>query len=138
MIALGIGACVGLLYMVLFIIIPKTMVYMAFVFAGLVLLTAGILMLVQPVKLLALSNSTWNIIIAIILIVLAILVVMFLFCQDRELELASIFLTHSNTFLKEKFVLFAYIPLFMLFSFGLFVLCVWQFVSFGSIGQPTW
>lgn len=52
--------------------------------------------------------------------------------------MASIFLTHSNNFLKDKPILFAYIPLFILFSFGLFVLCVWQFIAFGSIGDPTW
>jgi uncharacterized membrane protein HdeD (DUF308 family) len=84
-IALGIAACVGLLYMVAFIIIPKIMVYMAFVLSALALLTAGILMMVQPVKMLSLENSTWNIIIGIILIVVAILMAMFLFCQDREL-----------------------------------------------------
>ena len=35
-------------------------------------------------------------------------------------------------------MLFAFIPLFMLFSFGLFVLCVWQYIAFGSKGDPTW
>jgi hypothetical protein len=137
-IALIIGACVGLLYMVAFIVIPKIMTYLAFILSAIVLLTAGILLIVQPVKLLAFQGNTLNIILGIIFIILAILLALLLWIQDREIELASIFLVHSNTFLKDKYVLFAYIPLFMLFSFGLFVLCVWQYIAFGSVRDPNW
>ena len=138
LIALIIGTCAGLIYMIIFIIIPKVMTSVAFVLCSITLLIAGILLFVQPIKLLAFEGSVWNIIIGIVLIIIAILQLVFLCCQSKEIELASIFLFYSNTFLKEKCILFAYIPLFMLFSLGLVVLCVWQFIAFGSIGKPTW
>jgi hypothetical protein len=43
---------------------------------------------------------------------------------------------YSNVFLKENIIIFAYIPLFMVLSFGLVVLCIWQFIAFGSYEQP--
>jgi hypothetical protein len=138
LIGLAIGACVGLIYMIVFVLLPKITTYLAFVFCSLTLLAAGIVVIVQPIKLLAFSGNVWNIIIGIGLILLAICFMAFVFCQGREIELASIFLTYGNVFLKENFVLFAYILLFILFSFGLVVLCVWQFISFGSVNQPTW
>ena len=138
LIALGISACIGLLYMVIFIIIPKVMTYAAFVLAAIVLLVAGILLIVQPLKLLAFQGNSSNIIIGIILILVAIFLVVLLFCQQEEIELASIFLTYANMFLKENAFLFGYIPLFMVMSFGLFVLCAWQFIAFGSKNEPSW
>lgn len=138
LIALVIGACVGLLYMVIFIIIPKVMTSAVFVLSALTLLVAGILLIIQPLKLLAFDGNAWNIIIGVVLIILAIIQLVFLFCQSREIELASIFMFYANIFLKENWVLFLYIPLFMVCSFGLVVLCVWQFIAFGSIGEPTW
>lgn len=112
--------------------------YLAFILSAIALLTAGILLIVQPVKLLAFAGNGWNIAIGIVLIIFAICMVIFLFCLGREIELASIFLTYSNIFLKDKFILFAYVPLFMLFSFGLFVLCAWQYIAFGSMSTPSW
>ena len=35
-------------------------------------------------------------------------------------------------FLKQTPVVFAYIPLFLLFTAGLLVLIIWQYVAFGS------
>lgn len=68
--------------MVVFILIPKVMTYAAFVLAALVLLIAGILLIVQPMKLLAFQGNSMNIIIGVILILLAILFIIFLFCQQ--------------------------------------------------------
>lgn len=34
--------------------------------------------------------------------------------------------------------MFAYIPLFMVVSFGLVVLCAWQYIAIGSANTPTW
>lgn len=45
---------------------------------------------------------------------------------------------YSNIFLKENPLLFAYIPIFILLSFGLVVLCIWQFIAFGSYHKPEY
>jgi hypothetical protein len=138
LISLAISALVGLIYMIVFILLPRALTYAVFVLAGLTLLAAGILLIVQPVKLLAFSGNAWNIVLGILFILLAIVLVVFLFCQRQEIELGAIFLVYSNNFLKDKFVLFFYIPLFVVCSFALVVLCIWQFVAIGSANTPTW
>lgn len=47
-------------------------------------------------------------------------------------------MVYANTCLKETPAVYAYIPLFMIFNFGLFVLCVWQYVAFGTTKEPTY
>ncbi len=59
------------------------MTYLVFVLSAIVLLIAGILLIVQPLKFLAFNGSSWNIIIGIIMIIVALCLVIFLFCQDR-------------------------------------------------------
>ena len=73
-----------------------------------------------------------------VLILLGVALVVFLFCQKQEIEVGSIFLQYANNFLKDKPVLFALIPVFMLCSFGLVVLCAWQYIAIGSANAPTW
>ena len=138
LIGLIISACVGLVYMIVFIIIPAKLTYAVFILSALTLLTAGILLIVQPLKLLAFHGNVWNIIIGVVLILLGVALVVFLFCQKQEIEVGSIFLQYANNFLKDKPVLFALIPVFMLCSFGLVVLCAWQYIAIGSANAPTW
>lgn len=45
-------------------------------------------------------------------------------------------MNYANIFLKESFGVFGFIPLFLIFSFGLVVLCVWQYVAFGTTNTP--
>ena len=95
-------------------------------------------MLVQPIKLLSPDNNTWSILLGIAFIILAIIFITFLMCHRTEIELASIFLSYANEFLKQNWILFFYVPLSCLFSLGLIVLVVWQYISFSSINKPTW
>ena len=39
-------------------------------------------------------------------------------------------------FLKENPLIFLYIPLYIVLSFGLVVVCIWQYISFGTISEP--
>jgi len=45
-------------------------------------------------------------------------------------------LQNANQILKERFLNFFYIPVFLVLSFGLVVLCVWQYIAFGTINSP--
>ena len=45
---------------------------------------------------------------------------------------------YANNFLKDNVILFLYIPLFIVISFGLVVLCAWQYIAIGSANTPTW
>lgn len=45
------------------------------------------------------------------------------------------FLKNANVFLKADPLVFAYIPLFLVLTFGLIVLTVWQYVAFGTAGE---
>lgn len=114
------------------------MTYAAFILSAIVLLTAGILMIVQPIKLLSFQATAWPIIIGVVLILVAIALVIFLFCYKQEIELGAIFLSEANQFLKDRPILFVYIPIFIILSFGLVVLCVWQFIAIGSANTPHW
>jgi len=49
--------------------------------------------------------------------------------------LAGIFLDNSNLFLKSDPLVFAYIPLFIILTFGLIVLIVWQYIAFGTANE---
>jgi len=44
---------------------------------------------------------------------------------------------YSNVFLKENALVFLYVPVLLLLSFGLVVLCIWQYVAFGTNSKPT-
>lgn len=110
--------------------------YLAFIMAFACLLAAAIILIVQPIKLLAHDSNTVNILLGILFIVVAVVILIFFFCYQQEIELASIILNYANVFLKENIVIFAYIPLFAVMSFGLVVLCVWQFIAFGSYWDP--
>ena len=83
LISLAVNACVGLIYMILFIIFPKPLTYAAFILSSIAILTAGILLIVQPLHLLAFNGNIWNIIIGVGLILVAFALVAFLFCQRQ-------------------------------------------------------
>lgn len=82
LISLAIAVCVGLIYLILFLIIPQTTTYLVFAFCSITLVAAGIVLLVQPIKLLAFDNNSWNILLGIIFIILGIIFVLFLFCHQ--------------------------------------------------------
>lgn len=134
--ALSIGACIGLIYLIVVVFLPRVITYFAFILAFASLLTAAIILIVQPIKLLSETSNTWNIIIGVILITIAVLILIFFFCYQQEIELGSIFIYHANVFLKENIAIFAYVLLFIALSFGLVVLCIWQFIAFGSYNSP--
>ena len=79
LIALG----VGIIYLAAFILLPKIMTYAVFILAFVTLLIAGIILIVQPIKLLEYSNSVWNLILGIILIIVSIILLIFFFCHIK-------------------------------------------------------
>ena len=136
LISLAIGVCVGIIYLIAMVSLPRMMTYTVFILAFASLLTAAIILIAQPIKLLSTQTNTWNIILGIFLIMVAVCLLIFFFCYQQEIELGSIFMFYANVFLKENIIIFAYIPLYMVLSFGLVVLCVWQFIAFGSYNGP--
>jgi hypothetical protein len=134
--SLAIGTCIGLIYLIAVVLLPRMMAYLAFILAFAVLLTGSILLIVQPIKLLDSDSNTWNVIIGALFIAVAVVTLIFFFCYQQEIELASIFLNYGNVFLKENIIIFAYIPLYIVLSLGLAVLCIWQFIAFGSYNPP--
>lgn len=43
---------------------------------------------------------------------------------------------HASRFLKETAIVFGYILLFLVLTFGLIVLIIWQYVAFGTQYEP--
>ena len=83
LLALLLGLCVGIIYLVLTMFCPKPMVYIAFVGVFVALLFAGIFVLAHPVRFF--SPNGWNIAFGIILIVVALCFIIYLACFRKEL-----------------------------------------------------
>jgi hypothetical protein len=47
-------------------------------------------------------------------------------------------MNHGNKFLKSDCLVWGYIPLFLVLTFGLIVLIVWQYIAFGTAYPSTY
>ena len=130
LISLLIGLCLGIIFMMLVLCCPKLMTFLVFVTTFILLLVAGILVLVQRVSIF--SPNVWNILFGVFLIISALCYLAFLGCFRKELKFAGVFMHYGCQFLKQTPIVFAYIPLFLLFTVLLLVLIIWQYVAFGS------
>lgn len=81
--ALPIGICIGLLYLIAFVLLPRMMTYFAFILAFGSLLAAAIIIIIQPIGLLDRNHNTWNLIIGILFIVIAVCLLIFFFCHQQ-------------------------------------------------------
>lgn len=81
--AMIIGVCIGLIYLIAMVLLPRIMTYMAFILAFASLLTAAIILIAQPIKLLSYTTNTWNIVLGIFFIVLALCLLIFFFCYQQ-------------------------------------------------------
>jgi hypothetical protein len=124
------GFLVGLLYLALVGCFPKYMTLLSFGLGFLVLLASGLYIIFQNVHLF--GNNIWTVILAVLLILLGIAYVFYMIFYRKQIELGSIFIHHSNNFLRESYLVFLYIPLFLCFTIGFLVLIVWQFIAFGT------
>ena len=79
LIALG----VGIIYLVVFILLPRIMTYSVFILSFITLLITGIVLIVQPIKLLDDTNNFWNIFFGVIIIIVGIILLIFFFCYVR-------------------------------------------------------
>lgn len=131
LLSLLIGIGVGTLYLAFMSCIPKSLTKGVFILTFLALVAAGVMILVLPVQIF--SNNLYNIIFASLLLVAGLLFLIYFFCYRREIEVASIFLQHANNCLKDTPAIYGYLPLFLLFCFGLLVLCCWQYIAFGTM-----
>jgi len=59
------------------------MTYTVFIFAFITLVIGGIILIVQPIKLLDDTKNFWNIFLGIIFIIIAILLLIFFFCYVK-------------------------------------------------------
>lgn len=75
------GLLLGSIYLVLVVCFPKLMIRLAFIGAFLALLFAAILILAKPVYLF--SNNIWNILLAVLLLLMAITFLMYMFCYSK-------------------------------------------------------
>jgi hypothetical protein len=98
--SLAIGACIGLIYLIAVVLLPRMMTYLAFILAFAALLAGSIILLVQPIKLLQHDSNGWNLFLGIFFIVVSVVLLIFFFCYQQEIELASIFLNYANVLLK--------------------------------------
>lgn len=124
------GTLVGLLYLALVGCFPRYITLASFVLGFLVLLGTGLYISFRPVHLF--SNNSLTIFLSVLLILLGIAYVFYIIFYKNQIELGSIFIHYSNNFLKESYMVFLYIPLFLFFTVAFLILIVWQFIAFGT------
>jgi len=81
--ALLVGLCVGVIYLIIVMLIPKMMTSAVFILAFLSMLIAAILLFVQPIQILDEHTNTWNVIFGIVFIAIALFFLIFFFCQSQ-------------------------------------------------------
>ena len=81
--SLAIGACIGLIYLIAVILLPRLMTYFAFILAFASLLTGSIILIVQPIKLLQHDSNDWNIFLGVLLIIISVVLLIFFFCYQQ-------------------------------------------------------
>lgn len=133
--SLLIGFLVGLLYLAVVGCFPKYMPLITFGLAFLVLLASGLYICLRPVHLF--GSTVWTIILAFVLILFGIAYVLYIIFYRRDIDLGSILVHHSNNFLKESYLVYFYIPLFLVFTILFLILIIWQFIAFGTANYPT-
>ena len=129
------GFLVGLLYLALVGCFPRYMTLASFVLGFLILLATGLYISFRPVHLFV--NNSLTIFLAVLLILLGIAYVFYMIFYKKQIELGSILIHHSNTFLRESYPIFLYIPLFLIATIAFLILIVWQFIAFGTAYKPT-
>ena len=129
------GFLAGLLYLAVVGCFPKWATLLSFGFTFLVLLTAGLYILLRPVQLF--NWDGWTAILAVVLVLVGIAYILYMVFYRKEIDLISIFIEHSNNFLKESYFVYLYIPLFMALTIGFLILIGWQFIAFGTANYPT-
>lgn len=77
------GVCLGTIYIIVFLLVPKMMTFGAFVLAFLSLVTLGIILIAQPINMLDQDGNFWNIFVGIMVIIVAIFFLVFLCIHHR-------------------------------------------------------
>ena len=117
---------------------PKHAPLIAHAGAAILLIAIGVLLLVLWDKYESNNSSFWShnnglkIFVAVFCFLLAIILIVMLCYYSNELKFQGLFLNYAKRFLSEKPDTFAYIPVFMLLTLGLFALIVWQHCCFSS------
>ena len=129
------GFLVGLLYLALVGCFPKYMTMISFGLAFLILLVSGLYICLRPVHLF--GSNVWTVLLAIVLIIFGIAYALYMIFYRKDIDLGSILVHHSNNFLRECYLVYLYIPLFLILTIGFLVLICWQFIAFGTANYPT-
>jgi hypothetical protein len=116
--------------MVLTHCLPRYMPIISFVVAILLLLLFAIFSFVSSVA--SYSLGGYTIPFGIFLITLAIILTVMLCLYINEIKFQGYMLEYSTRFLNENPQVFLYIPVFIIFHFGLLALIFWQHSCFSS------
>jgi len=130
----------GLLRMTLTHCLPRLMPIITFVFAILLLILFAVLAFATSIVSKSLGGG-WAIVIGVLLILLAIILIVMLCVYSNEIKFQGYMLEYAVRFLNENPQVFLYIPVFLLFHFGLAALIIWQhscFASSMSNGSKFW
>lgn len=111
---------------------PRIISYVAVIGGGLALLAFGVLLLRYPNAKYANLKFWW----AVLSIAGGIVLLLASWFYRAQMRLNSIFLYHSTRLIATNSSMVLYVPVFILFAFGLLALSIFEFLSFWSIPNP--
>lgn len=125
---------VGIIWMSLVQCSHRSFAVVTVVAASLLLLAFGIILLADNQA--VWNNSAWRIIIAVFCLILAMFFLTLVFCYRRRIKITGVLLFYAARFLAIQPVNFGFIFISLLFTIGLLVLCLFQYLAFSSHSEP--
>jgi len=134
-ISLGVALLLGLVFLLLTQCLPKTMSWLTILLAAVgCIVLAGLLLWDKSPSLTVLGR--WIPFIAIVLLLLAFGLILNLIWNIYSIKISGIFLEYSTRMVRQNCFMLAWILLFLLFSFGLLALTIFEYLAFSSRPEP--
>jgi hypothetical protein len=125
----------GAVFLLLVQCLPKTMSWLTLLLAAIGCLVLAVLLLWDKSPSFKILGH-WVTFAAVLLILLAIGLVLNVVWNSYSIKISGIFLEYTTRMVRQNWFLLAWILVFLLLSFGLLALCVFEYLAFSSRPEP--
>ena len=134
-ISLVFSLLVGIVWMSFVQCIPRKISIAVMLVASNLLIAFGILLIIDNNA--GWNQTAWRIITAVVLIIFGIFFLAMVILYRRRIKIVGVLLHYASNFLGSQPANFLYIPVFLILSVGLLVLCLFQYLCFSSKNEPV-
>lgn len=125
---------VGVIWMCITQCVPRQVSIAAIFFASCLLVAFGVLFILDNDS--GWEGSAWRIVLGSVLIVLGVFFFTMLILYRRRVKITGVLLHYAANFLNFQPINFIFIPIFLVLSVGLIILCLFQYLCFSSQHDP--